>query len=55
MSRTKKGSKAPGQEYWTPRPGNKYGAHPGKFTKRKTHKAERQQGKRSAEKGPASE
>jgi hypothetical protein len=46
MSRTKKGGKAPGFEYWTKRPGNHWGAVPGPFTKRRTHKAERQAGKR---------
>lgn len=46
MSRTKKGRKPGGFEYWTARPGNKCGGYPlGKFTKRQTHKAERQQNK----------
>lgn len=41
MSRTKKGAKSPGHEYWTARPGNIGGAVPGKPTKRKTHRLER--------------
>jgi hypothetical protein len=45
MSRTKKGSKGPGYEYWTARPGNKQGGRPCKFTKKQTHKAERRLGK----------
>ena len=46
MSRSKRGSKPPGFEYWTARPGNKCGGYPlGKFTKRQTHKAERQANK----------
>jgi hypothetical protein len=51
MSRTVKKQKAPGYEYWTARPGNKCGGYPlGKFTKRQTHKAERQQNKWNGEK-----
>lgn len=45
MSRTKKGSKGPGHEYWTARPGNKQGGRPGRATKRRTHRAERRLGK----------
>jgi len=41
MSRTKKGSKEMGYEYWSARPGNKGGGIPGKAAKRATHKAER--------------
>ena len=52
MSRTIKGGKAPGFEYWTARPFNKHGGtispRGGKHTKRRTHKAERQQGRRDA-------
>ncbi len=47
MSRSRKGKKAPGFEYWSARPGNANGGIPGKFTKRRTHKAERRAGKRS--------
>lgn len=49
MSRTIKGAKAPGWEYWSARPFNKNGGplsrRGGKFHKKRTHKAERQQGK----------
>lgn len=44
MSRTSKGKKAPGYEYWSRRPGsNKHGASPGPDSKRYTHRAERRQ------------
>lgn len=47
MSRSRKGTKAPGYEYWSSRPiSNRGGATPGHFTKKRTHKAERQQEKR---------
>ena len=46
MSRSKKGRKAPGYEYWSRRPFNRCGQTPGPFAKHRTHKAERQQGKR---------
>ncbi|MNK29197.1 hypothetical protein D3C87_475880 [compost metagenome] len=45
MSRTKRGSKGPGYEYWGKRPPSGHHA-PGAKAKRVTHKAERQQGKR---------
>lgn len=49
MSRTVKGSKGPGYEYWSARPFNKGGGelspNGGKHTKKRTHKAERQIGK----------
>lgn len=52
MSRTKKGSKGPGYEYWSARPFNKGGGllspKGGKHTKKRTHKAERQIGKSEA-------
>lgn len=48
MSRTKKGKKAPGAEYWSRRPHNKHGSPPGPITKKLTHRTERQQGKREA-------
>jgi len=41
MSRSKKGSKGPGHEYWTKRPGNECGGDPGEFTKNRTHRLER--------------
>lgn len=43
MSRTKKGSKAPGYEYWSKRPMR--GSNPGSWAKKVTHKIERQRGK----------
>lgn len=45
MSRTVKGKKSPGYEYWSRRPFNKGGQSPGPFSKRRTHKAERKEGK----------
>lgn len=41
MSRTRKGTKPPGFEYWSKRPANKGGATVGRFTKRRTHRLER--------------
>ncbi len=41
MGKTKRGSKPAGYEYWSARPGNKHGGTANKFTKKKTHKAER--------------
>lgn len=43
MSRTKKGSKAPGWEYWSRRP--MAGSSPCKAVKTITHKIERQRNK----------
>ena len=43
MSRTKKGSKAPGYEYWSRRP--MAGSSPCKAVKRIAHKIERQRNK----------
>jgi hypothetical protein len=45
MSRTKKGSKGPGFEYWSARPGNRHGAPPGKTSKRVTTRQERRDGR----------
>jgi hypothetical protein len=49
MSRTRKGTKGPGYEYWTARPGNRGGGtispNGGKHTKKWTHRAERQEGR----------
>lgn len=45
MSRTIKGSKPVGYDYWTARPCNKGGGCVGKYTKIRTHRAERRQGK----------
>lgn len=49
MSRSVTGGKAPGFEYWTSRPGNRCGASPGAETKRRTHRAERRDGKQEAQ------
>ena len=40
MSRTRHGSKAPGHEYWSRRPGPRM-ATPGRYSKMLTHRAER--------------
>jgi len=49
MSRTKRGSKPPGFEYWTARPGNEHGNQGyGKQAKRNTHRKERRAGRVSA-------
>lgn len=45
MSRTKKGSKAPGFEFWSRRPGNRHGGGVGAAAKTETHRRERQQRK----------
>jgi hypothetical protein len=42
MSRTVKGSKSPGYEFWSKRPGN---GTKGKIAKQFTHKIERQRNK----------
>jgi hypothetical protein len=47
MSRTRKGSKGPGFEYWSARPGNRGGGL-GKSFKKATHRVERQQNKQEA-------
>ena len=43
MSRTMKGAKGANYEYWSRRPFSRCGQPPGPFSKRRTHKAERQQ------------
>lgn len=43
MSRTRRGSKAPGHEYWSRRPGSQ--STPGPESKRRTHRSERMQAK----------
>ena len=48
MSRTRKGSKPVGYEYWSARPCNKGGGCVGKYTKIMTHRIERQQGKKQS-------
>lgn len=45
MSRTKSGSKGPGHEYWSNRPGNRHGGLLGRAQKRWTHRAERRIGR----------
>jgi hypothetical protein len=51
MSRTNKGKRHTGYEYWSKRPiSNKSGAVPGKETKRRTHRAERRQAKKQVKK-----
>lgn len=46
--RTCKAPKGYGYEYGSPRPGNKAGVAPAPGAKRRTHKAERRQGKKEA-------
>lgn len=46
MSRSKKGSKGPGHEYWSKRPGSM--AVPGEFSKNRTHRLERLEAKKAA-------
>lgn len=46
MSRTRKGSKAPGYEFWSRRPGP---SGPGSIAKKMTHRAERNANKREAQ------
>lgn len=48
MSRTKKGSKGPGYEYWGRRPCNGY--NPSKENKRLTHQIERARAKQDLRK-----
>lgn len=48
MSRTNKGSKGPGYEYWSGRPFNRGGGAIGAAAKKRTHKAERQRGREDA-------
>ncbi len=48
MSRTRRGSKPPGYEFWSARPGNRYGGATGRYAKKRTHSAERAQGKKQA-------
>lgn len=47
MSRSKKGSKGPGYEYWSRRPGNFDGPKPGRESKKVTHRLERAEKKRT--------
>ena len=45
MSRTVRGSKPPGFEYWSKRPGNKHGNLMGIYAKKFTARKERSEGK----------
>ena len=49
MSRTRKGSKGPGYEFWSKRPG-KGRMSSGPYAKLLTHRAERQEGKEEVRK-----
>ena len=56
MSRTKKGKKGPGYEYWGRRPiSAEHGAIPGRFTKTRTHKMERAKARRQTKKADKEE
>jgi len=50
MSKTIRGEKGAGYEYWSNRPGNKYGGRVGSTSKRITHKLERAEKKRLIQK-----
>ena len=51
MSKTRKGSRSPGAEYWSARPHNKNGAIPSKRHKKRTHKTERKAAKQDLSNG----
>lgn len=51
MSRTNKGSKGPGYEYWASRL-HRYGEAVGRFTKMLTHRRERRRGKSEVREDP---
>ena len=51
MSRTRKGSKGPGHEFWSPRPPNQHGASPDRRTKTQTHRTERRVAKHQLRQG----
>lgn len=46
MSRSRRGGKPPGYEYWSKRPGKGSKMPSGKSAKKSTHKAERRQAKK---------
>lgn len=48
MSRTKRGGKPQGFDFWTARPFNVGGGSFGKFAKKRTHRAERAEGKKES-------
>jgi hypothetical protein len=50
MSRSRKGSKGPGYDYWTKRPGNNGAQGFGPDVKRHTHRLERIENKKAAPK-----
>ena len=51
MSRSKRGEKGPGYDYWGKRPGNKGGQSPGADVKKRTHKTERRRAKKELRDG----
>ena len=52
MSRTRHGSKGPGHEFWSRRPGsNRNGCNPGPFAKKVTHRAERRRAEEAIAEG----
>lgn len=52
MSRSKKGGKSPGYEFWSARPTNKHGGGVGRTYKKLTHQIERAQAKQELLKEP---
>ncbi len=52
MSKTKKGAKGPGFEYWGKRGGKRHGMEPGPYSKDQTHRAERRDGKSIVDEAP---
>jgi hypothetical protein len=50
MSRTKSGDRQ-NAEFWTDRPFNKHGGSFGRYAKKRTHKAERAEGKKQSTEG----
>lgn len=51
MSRSRKGSKGPGYDYWSKRPGTKKASDPGKYAKKINHRLERIEGKNASKDG----
>lgn len=51
MSKTKKGSKGIGYDYWSKRPGTKKNSNPGKDAKRLNARMERIEGKKRIKEG----
>lgn len=50
MSRTKRGNRQ-NAEFWTARPFNKHGGSFGSYAKKRTHRAERAEGKKQSTEG----